>query len=189
MTVRFCAYRLSSVYDDVLELLKRTQDPDAGPIVGATDDEIRSLETAIGMSLPESLKSWLRVCRSSLGGEGGIYGTSQSHSEFLNIDARLDLYPTWRELGWIPIAGDGCGNQYVIVDYEGREAVAFIEAVVDPEQIAYFTATTLDIFLREMLHEMLRDEADKSGWPFDRNYVQRVDPDLLEISPNPVEVD
>lgn len=172
------------MYDDVLKLLRHTHNPATGPIVGATDDEIQSIETKVGLPLPDSLKSWLRVCKSSTGGEGGIYGLSETH-EFLNIDALLNLYPTWRALGWIPVAGDGCGNEYVIVQHDGREVVAFVEAVVEEDEIAYITATSLEIFLREML----LNEAGQTGWPFDRDYVQRVDPDLLEISPNPFDVD
>lgn len=34
--------------------------------------------------------------------------------DYLDIEARYRGYPHWRVRGWIPIAGDGLGNYYVL---------------------------------------------------------------------------
>jgi hypothetical protein len=97
----------------------------------------------------------------------------------------LELFPAWRALGWIAVAGDGCGNYYVLMTDRQGAPVGFVETMSSVTEVDYLTASSLNTFLREML----LDQANPTGWPFDRDYIARVDPDLLDMSPNPFDVD
>jgi cell wall assembly regulator SMI1 len=183
MTGRFDG-TLAGMYEDLLPLLEAAHHPPEDPLEGASGDEIRELESRIGLRFPDSLAAWLRVCRGSAGGEGGIFGVGNQRA-FLDIDTVLELFPEWRESGWIPIAGDGCGNYYVLITDRPDPPVGFIETISSQTELDYITATSLHIFLREML----LNAATATGWPFDRQYVIEVDPELLDVSPNPFDVD
>jgi len=172
------------MYEDLLPLLHAAHHPPEDPLEGASLDEVREFESRIGIPLPDSLVSWLLVCRGSAGGEGGIFGVGNTRA-FLDIEAILELYPDWRALGWIPIAGDGCGNYYVLMTSRPGPPVGFVETMSSEVEVDYITASSLDIFLREML----LCQGTPTGWPFDRAYVARTDPALLDISPNPFGVD
>lgn len=169
-----------TTYDDIVPLLEVAHHPASEPVQGATDEELRRLEERLGLRLPSCLADWLRVCRGSTGGPGGLFGTG-SGRQHLEIDWMLDRFPEWRGRGWIPVAGDGCGNYYVLLSHEPGERIGFVETMKATDEIAYVTATSLHTFLREMP----RDEVEETGWPFDRDYVALVDPDLLAVSPGP----
>jgi hypothetical protein len=42
---------------------------------------------------------------------------------------RRDLFPGWVEQDWLPVAGDGCGNCYVLT---ADGIVGFIDTMKDP---------------------------------------------------------
>ena len=46
-------------------------------------------------------------------GPGGIFGP-RPDEPYLDMPQRRDLFPEWAEQGWLPVAGDGCGNCYVL---------------------------------------------------------------------------
>jgi hypothetical protein len=95
-------------------------------------------------------------CGTAPAGRSGLSSGSVLHAsarrlpdrDFLDIAAHLDLHPQWRELGWLPVAGDGCGNHYVLV--RGGE-VAFVESVCDPDDVASIAGAGLWMFLRTLL--------------------------------------
>lgn len=171
------------MHEDLIPLVRAAHHPPEDRLEGASEAEIRELESRIGVRIPDSLWQWLRVCRGSAGGEGGIYGVGNRRRD-LDIESLLELFPDWRALGWIPIAGDGCGNYYVLMTERPGAPVGFIETIESEVDVLYVTATSLHTFLREML----TDEIESTGWPFDREYIARVDPELLYVSPNPFDV-
>jgi hypothetical protein len=61
---------------------------------------------------------------------------------------RLDMYPEWRSFGWLPVAGDGFGNCYVLAQ-DGT--IGFVEAVVDPDRIQRHVSSDLLSFMIDML--------------------------------------
>jgi hypothetical protein len=88
----------------------------------------------------------------------------------------IDQYP---QQGWLPVAGDGCGNLYVLVARGYLVgSVGFIETMVDPDRIDYLVASDLWRFLRFLF---LRETGDRR-WPFDRTTVLAADPNLLLAS-------
>jgi hypothetical protein len=138
------------------------------------------LAVDLGAPPPADLVEWLRACRGTTAGPGGLYGVGQD-PEWLDIKYMLDVFPTWRGHGWIPVGGDGNGNYFVLTTGSGGNPVGFVEPMETEEEIEYYVASNLFIFLREVL----ANEVARTGWPFDKQYVSRVDPDLLTLSPLP----
>ncbi|SIM87955.1 hypothetical protein [Micromonospora cremea] len=91
---------------------------------------------------------------------------------------RAATYAGWLQLGWLPVAGDGFGNSYVLL-IRGPLAgcVAFVEAIADPDEIAYVAASNLWTFLRFLFEK----ELGAKGWPFGSKVVLAADPDLAQI--------
>jgi hypothetical protein len=67
----------------------------------------------LGHPLPAALAAWLSVCNGAAIGPGGVFG-QRPDERFLDIVSVRERHPGWRRQGWIPVAGDGCGNYYVL---------------------------------------------------------------------------
>ncbi|EDM80445.1 glucan synthase 1-related protein [Plesiocystis pacifica SIR-1] len=99
----------------------------------ATDDELAAIAEAAGAELPGELKTWLKTNRNALNFMGnygandpkriaeGIRGTREIDfsRHFANVtswgDGRFDdgrLARTYWQPQWVPLAQDGCGNEY-----------------------------------------------------------------------------
>jgi hypothetical protein len=59
-----------------------------------------------------------------------------------------DLYPDWRTLGWLPVAGDGCGNYYVLA-LDGT--VGFVDTMSDPGRLERRVSADLLSFMTDLL--------------------------------------
>ena len=70
---------------------------------------------------------------------------------------RRDLFPHWAEPGWLPVAGDGCGNCYVLAP-DG--SVGFTGTMKDPGRIDHQAGDDLLSFLTSLL----ADDQDPA-WP------------------------
>lgn len=88
--------------------------PGEDPPRGARRDELDCLQARLGVSLSPALRAWLSVCWRARIGPGGVFGASPDAPD-VDMARRRDLYPEWAELGWLPVAGDGCGNYYVLL--------------------------------------------------------------------------
>lgn len=151
--------------------------PEATQPKGAGRAELQSLEERIGRELPLSLKESLAVINGSSAG-GGLFG-GDGNPEHLRISYCLDIFPVWRDKNWVPVAGDGCGNYYVLLPETvlGFSPIAFVEVGEGSDDVSYVVAS-------DMYHFMcfyLSNEIDCSGWPFDCDYVTREDPDILNL--------
>jgi hypothetical protein len=62
--------------------------------------------------------------------------------------SKLDLYPEWRTLGWLPVAGDGCGNYYVLA---GDGTVGFVDTTSDPGSVERQVSGDLLSFMTDLL--------------------------------------
>jgi cell wall assembly regulator SMI1 len=143
---------------------------------GADDAEIADLQQAVRVPLPADLMEWLRVCKGDLIGPGGLYGV-RHNPNVTDIASALDRFPNWRERGWLPIAGDGNGDHYVLItDGELTGCVGFIDQA-DNDAIRYIVATNLWTFL----WFLLRNDNGDHRWPFHRNHVARHDPAMATI--------
>jgi hypothetical protein len=146
---------------------------------GADDAEIADLQHAVGIPLPPDLVDWLRVCKGDHIGPGGLYGVRHS-SNVTDIASALDWFPSWRQQRWLPIAGDGSGDHYVlIIGGELTGCVGFVDQA-DYDAINYLVATNVWTFL----WFLLRYDSGDRRWPFDRNYVAGHDPAMATIPPH-----
>ena len=160
---------------------------------GAADDNIATFEQTTGLSLPMELRAWLKICNGPLVGPGGFYGVSPA-IEFLRIDLKWELYPEWKTRHWFPIAGDGCGDYYLLDgnnEHDGFHPIYFIDHEIDLLTPNYLVASNIWTFL----FCILQQEADLTNakslrWPFDKAYVLSIDPELgkLKLAPLPWEV-
>jgi cell wall assembly regulator SMI1 len=151
-------------------------------VSGATDKQFDQLRQAIGFEPPADLVDWLRVCNGVIAGPGGLYGASPPE-DFLDIAGLLQLFPHWRDNRWIPVAGDGNGNHYVLDagrQHLDRDAVYFVDVMEDPDELSYVVGSSLARFLRFLL---LSDLGDRR-WPFDEAYVSAEDPAILAVEPD-----
>jgi len=155
--------------------------PDPSEVVrGASEADLTGLGKHLGFPVPNELADWLRVCRGSTAGPGGLFGVGNA-ADGLNMNSHLRWFPGWLDRGWIPVAGDGTGNYYILDALERGHPVGFVEPSETVSEVQYFVASGLEVFLRELLvHEISRNR-----WPFDRDYVGRVDPALLVLEPLP----
>jgi hypothetical protein len=58
----------------------------------------------------------------------------------IDVASRRDPYPEWAQLGWLPVAGDGCGNSYILRE-DGT--VGFVDTMQDPGKIDRQAASDL----------------------------------------------
>ena len=98
-------------------------------------------------SLPPMLRSWLSICRGAAIGPGGVFG-QRPDRPFLDMVRIRDLFPEWQSLGWLPVAGDGCGNYYVLAE-DGT--VGFVEPMSDPGRIERQVSADLLFFMTDLL--------------------------------------
>jgi hypothetical protein len=61
---------------------------------------------------------------------------------------RRDLFPEWVERGWLPVAGDGCGNCYILT---ADGIVGFVDTMNDPGRIDRQVAGDLLSFMADLL--------------------------------------
>ncbi|HEY0693985.1 MAG TPA: SMI1/KNR4 family protein [Kribbella sp.] len=172
----------NSGYDEVLDLLAEVERPPSRrPVAGAADEQLDGLCRALAFEPPAELLDWLRVCNGVIAGPGGIYGADPPEN-FLDIGGVLELLPSWRENRWIPVAGDGTGNHYVLDatrQHLDRDAVYFVDVMEDPDALSYLVASSLERFLRFLL---LADLGDRR-WPFDEEHVSAEDPAIVAVGP------
>lgn len=127
------------------------------------------------------LREWFEFCNGVSIGPEALYGLEQSEPD-LDVDVRRSLGVGWAEAGWVPVAGDGFGNSYV-VDMAGKtvqshQAVIFVEAV-DPLEPVYAIASNMWTFVEKYVR---RDEPGSSGWEvWDLTSAMRSDPELADV--------
>jgi len=78
---------------------------------------------------------------------GGVFGP-RPDDPGIDVASRRDPYPEWARLGWLPVAGDGCGNYYVLRD-DGT--VGFVDTMQDPGKIDRQAASDLLSFMIGLL--------------------------------------
>lgn len=167
--------------DIIRELLakvpKNTDEPLPG---GLRDEDLDGFAKRTGIVPPPDLRSWLKVCNGPFVGPGNLYGIGKA-KDFLNIEHKLDIFPSWKVAKWIPIAGDGCGNYYVVPtqgEFGRGFPVLFIETLDSRESPAFIVASDVGHFLVFLLEY----ELGNRSWPFSEQAVTDKDPDILGFS-------
>jgi cell wall assembly regulator SMI1 len=162
-------------FDKVVGLLRADLlHPDQGIPPGVSRMEIEAAEIRIGQTLPRELKAWLIRTNAPCVAGGGFIGIC-SQDGGLDMEAVWALYPNWKCRGWIPVAADGSGNYYVMVQPE--MAVGFIDTSSDPDLLAYVVSSGLVSFL-EMFVKRARRE---TTWPFQKQATLAVDPGIERL--------
>jgi hypothetical protein len=161
----------------VLWLLSRVPRAPEQPFPGgASKADLLDLTRRLGTALPNDLASWLRVCKGEAIGPGGVFG-ARPDRESVDVAATFALHPTWRAKGWLPVAGDGCGNCYVLLTTDPlTDFVGFIDTMADPDRIDYVVASNLWHFL----FFLFRSELGEQSWPFDAHEVLAKDPGIAK---------
>ena len=160
----------------LLDLVERAPNTDLPS--GISLQEIKDVERRLGLTLPVEMSAFLRLSNGPVVGPGGLFGV-HPQNEFLDIESMYDLHPAWRSEGWIPVAGDGCGNYYVALERNAGEwPVVFVEMMEDPDAPAFVVASGILVFLIALLEKDL----GAGGWPFDRVSTLESDPEILEYA-------
>ncbi|GAA3599519.1 SMI1/KNR4 family protein [Kribbella ginsengisoli] len=145
-----------SEFDEVLRLIAEQDPPldDGRPPTGATPTDLRHLRDDLGFDLPESLTRWLSTCNGSFAGQGGLFGANLAGPrEFLDISSYVALRPSWRHHRWIPVAGDGCGDYYILDASRSHfpgDVIFFVDQS-DYDALDHAVASDLPTFLRQYL--------------------------------------
>jgi cell wall assembly regulator SMI1 len=163
--------------DDVVLLLPSLEKPPEEAIPsGILKADLDRLEQRIELKLPSSFRAWLMTTNGPCVGPGGIVGIGTTR-DLQDLESIYSLYPKWKEKNWIPVAGDGCGNYYVLTHGEYEiEPVVFVDVIENADEPAFVVASNLWHFLNFLFRKDLR----KSRWPFDRAEVVEADPKILE---------
>jgi cell wall assembly regulator SMI1 len=100
------------------------------------------------------------------------------------METLLDDHPTWKEKGWLPIAGDGVGNYYVIdtkISRAGTNPVYFLDHERDLDHPQYIVASDLWKFLLFLFKREIEWKKTRTAtWPFNKSIVLADDPVLSE---------
>ena len=165
--------------EQISELLDQVPKPPEDSIpTGVTDEEIAQFEERTGLAVPAVFRSWLRFTNGPCVGPGGFYGILPLRSH-LDIEEYLARFPNWKKRRWIPVAGDGCGNHYIMPtqnEFGLGYPVLFIDVAKSADFPSYIVASDLEHFIVGIL----RNEIGSIGWPFDRNKTLAFDPHLLD---------
>jgi cell wall assembly regulator SMI1 len=169
----------------IRELLTQVQQPpDDTPAEGLSESECDAFEQRTGIRLPNDLRQWLGLVNGPCIGPGGLYGihTRRSH---LDMEGFLARFPQWRASKWIPVAGDGCGNHYVVAtrhEYGSGDPVLFVDTSTTPDAPSFIVSSDIGHFIVALLEQ----ELGSKGWPFDKVYVTKADPAICEFYDVPV---
>jgi hypothetical protein len=176
-------------FDGAMELLAALPLPPGEKLPGgASRSTIAEAEQRLGVAFPAAFRQWLTLCNGPCVGPGGVFGV-ETEKDFLDVEHVSGWFPRWRAKGWIPIAGDGSGNYYILIQFEDKSPVCFVDTSMDSEAIAFVVASDLARFLIALFG---KEAGHDTGWPFDREAVVAKDPSIENFRgrlPLPWEVD
>jgi cell wall assembly regulator SMI1 len=143
--------------DRIKELVFACPAPTEGIPAGTTLEVIRAFTSRTGVTVPNDMRDWLQLTNGPCVGPGGLYGIQTAREE-LDIESMWKLRPRWKVKGWIPIASDGCGNDYVMAtrgDFGPGCPVVFFDIIASRSWPAYSVASGLSPFLVFLLEAEL----------------------------------
>ena len=140
--------------DFLLKLLFLPRPPEEELPRGVTEESLDAFTARTGLSIPSEMREWLKISNGPCVGPGGMFGIKPARED-LDIEGVFALYPSWRSRGWIPLAGDGCGNYYVVLAASEGTPVGFVEVTCDQDAIARVVAPTVFAFLDALFDKEL----------------------------------
>lgn len=146
---------------------------------GANPEHLDSLERSLGFCLPEEYRNWLIMSNGPPVVPGGMAGIEKktATNDILKL---MEIYPIWKANRYLPITGDGFGNDYVLAvghQYGKWNPVLFIESQEGAESPTYIVASDLWLFLKGFFLMELGED----GWPFDQEKTLLFDPDISKV--------
>jgi cell wall assembly regulator SMI1 len=176
----FCRLKIEVI--DMLRLVKPLGIEKIN-ISGATLKDVTDFERRHGLRAPTELKEWLLMCNGAEVNPGGIFPIEPTVMGS-SIDRLLRREPNWVRKGWVPIAGDGCGDYYVmsaLSKISGQETspIFFVDQS-NYNFLAYVVGSSLWHFLWFLLNSELRLQVKRPVyWPFNKSWVLRKDPAII----------
>jgi hypothetical protein len=151
--------------------------PTAAPSAEA-ESKRRKYEAALGFPFSPQLAHWSDRFGADMFGPEGLSHV-EDDDEGQGVIARTTAHPEWVGQGWVPIAGDWCGNYYVVDTKQPSEPVYFIDSFEDVGVPTYVAASSLKRFV-ELFSK--HDQGKLSfHWPFAKSESLALDPELEKI--------
>lgn len=146
---------------------------------GATAESIDAVERALGFDLPNEYREWLSISNGPPVVPGGMVGIGKKTktNEILGL---MSAYPDWLSHKYLPVTGDGFGNDYVLAagsEYGGWRPILFLETQEASASPSFIVASDLWHFLKAFFLSELGD----TWWPFDRIKTLSFDPDIERV--------
>lgn len=166
--------------ENILNIVKKLEMPEDESIpMGASVTDLECFEKYWGEKLPDKFRKWMLACNGPFVGPEGIVGINKPR-KCQDIFFLYSIYPEWKELRWIPIAGDGLGNYYVMVtgnEHGAGQPIVFIDTMSSRITPEYLVASDIFIFL----YFFIDSELNKINWPFNSEQVVASDPEILRF--------
>jgi cell wall assembly regulator SMI1 len=143
---------------------------------GLSEGEIQHAEARLGRGLPAAFRAWLKIANGPCIGPGGFFGFNTSRPG-LDVERLLQRHEAWGTRGWLPVAGDGCGNFYITLNESSDPPIGFVEAVGD-DRLSFVVASRMTLFIRLLLE---KQRGVLPRWPFEPGVVLKLDPQLAEL--------
>ncbi|HLO99918.1 MAG TPA: SMI1/KNR4 family protein [Fimbriimonas sp.] len=136
-------------------------------------------EQELGFPFSPQLALWIDRFGADMLGPGGLSEVDESNDP-QGLLVRTTAHPEWVEMGWVPVAGDWCGNYYVVDTKLPSEPVYFIDSYEDVGVPAYVAASNFRLFV-DLFSKHDRGELP-FHWPFAKTDTLTLDPELELIS-------
>lgn len=128
-----------------------------------------------GISLSTDVIAFLQISN----GAPGFFGIRNAQ-KICNLENLWEDFPEWKRQSWLPVGRDTFGNYYIKPVIENSQSpICFVEGT-DSNILRYAVASDMLRFALFKLEEQLCPQSDANalGWPFDREYVLKRDPEL-----------
>jgi len=165
----------------------------------ASGTDVQEFESRFNLVVPRELREWLLICNGAPINPGGLFSLEE-------IARQYEWHPSWTGKGWIPLAGDGCGDSWVLATQERIRSIEthpiyFVDQS-DYLHPAYVVASGAWHFFRflfkdailakdfavkpehyadELLYD-IHDLKREHYWPFDKEKVLEEDPGLAHYA-------
>jgi hypothetical protein len=151
-----------------------------------------ALEKQVAEILPPELVEWLPYATKAAPDErgsiehfnnfGGLvsFFSSGSHLNRICPPSIITAVKKWKQdwlhRGWLPIAGDGCGDYCLLIEHApGKRIVVFWDQSNSTDEYDYVYASSLWHFLAGAL------QRPRGRWPFFRKNTMQFDPGMGEL--------
>lgn len=117
-----------------------------------TEGMLRVLANDVGREIPLGIvQLWTRVNGCSLNYHR-IYGLCPRRHGLTDTRDVLASFSQWKDLGWIPLAGDLFGNHFVSIPTEHGDVVGFIDlGFDDPDRVLCVAGSSIVQFCANIL--------------------------------------